>query len=118
MSIDRNASSAKVGMLFVAAAMRSRCGSANHGTSGPMARINTDRIDGAALGWIERKAWDAEADYYLQMLGRPLVFGPAGPLPAAALPAGLRLRIAGGDAGGAQRGRANPLAVLVLCRTI
>jgi UDP-glucose 4-epimerase len=38
--------------------------------SEPMVRINTDRIDGAALGWIERKAWDAEAQYYLQMLGR------------------------------------------------
>ena len=32
--------------------------------SEPMVRINTDRIDGAALGWSEAKAWDSEAEYY------------------------------------------------------
>jgi UDP-glucose 4-epimerase len=30
----------------------------------PMVRINTDRIDGAAFGWTEKVAWDAEADFY------------------------------------------------------
>lgn len=30
----------------------------------PLARINTDVIDAAALGWREDKAWDALADYY------------------------------------------------------
>jgi nucleoside-diphosphate-sugar epimerase len=30
----------------------------------PMVRINTDRVDGAALGWSEAAAWDAEAEYY------------------------------------------------------
>jgi nucleoside-diphosphate-sugar epimerase len=30
----------------------------------PMVRINTDRVDGAALGWNEAAAWDAEAEFY------------------------------------------------------
>ncbi len=30
----------------------------------PMVRINTDRVDGAALGWSEASAWDAEAEFY------------------------------------------------------
>lgn len=30
----------------------------------PMVRINTDRVDGAALGWSEKLAWDAEAEFY------------------------------------------------------
>ena len=30
----------------------------------PIARINTDRVDGDALGWNEAAAWDAEAEYY------------------------------------------------------
>jgi len=30
----------------------------------PKVRINTDRLDGAALGWSESEAWDAEADFY------------------------------------------------------
>jgi UDP-glucose 4-epimerase len=30
----------------------------------PMVRINTDRVDGAALGWSEAAAWDAEAEFY------------------------------------------------------
>lgn len=30
----------------------------------PIVRINTDRIDGAALGWSEAAAWDAEAEFY------------------------------------------------------
>ena len=30
----------------------------------PTARINTDRVDGAALGWSEAAAWDAEAEFY------------------------------------------------------
>jgi UDP-glucose 4-epimerase len=30
----------------------------------PMVRINTDRIDGAAFGWSEKLAWDAEAEFY------------------------------------------------------
>jgi UDP-glucose 4-epimerase len=30
----------------------------------PMVRINTDRIDGAAFGWSESSAWDAEAEFY------------------------------------------------------
>jgi UDP-glucose 4-epimerase len=32
--------------------------------SEPMVRINTDRLDGAALGWSEERAWDAEAEFY------------------------------------------------------
>jgi hypothetical protein len=32
----------------------------------PMVRINTDRIDGAGLGWSETSAWDAEAEFYRQ----------------------------------------------------
>jgi UDP-glucose 4-epimerase len=32
----------------------------------PMVRINTDRIDGAAFGWSEKLAWDAEAEFYSQ----------------------------------------------------
>jgi UDP-glucose 4-epimerase len=32
----------------------------------PMVRINTDRIDGAAFGWSESLAWDAEAEFYDQ----------------------------------------------------
>jgi nucleoside-diphosphate-sugar epimerase len=38
--------------------------------SEPMVRINTDRVDGSALGWEERRAWDAEAEFYLQAAGR------------------------------------------------
>jgi len=34
--------------------------------SEPMVRINTDRIDGDALGWSEASAWDAEAEFYKQ----------------------------------------------------
>jgi nucleoside-diphosphate-sugar epimerase len=30
----------------------------------PMVRINTDRVDGAALGWSEAAAWEAEAEFY------------------------------------------------------
>ena len=30
----------------------------------PTARINTDRVDGAAFGWNESAAWDAEAEFY------------------------------------------------------
>ena len=30
----------------------------------PMVRINTDRVDGAAFGWSEAAAWDAEAEFY------------------------------------------------------
>jgi UDP-glucose 4-epimerase len=30
----------------------------------PMVRINTDRVDGVALGWSEAAAWDAEAEFY------------------------------------------------------
>jgi UDP-glucose 4-epimerase len=30
----------------------------------PMVRINTDRVDGAAFGWNEAAAWDAEAEFY------------------------------------------------------
>jgi hypothetical protein len=30
----------------------------------PMVRINTDRTDGAAFGWNEKLAWDAEAEFY------------------------------------------------------
>jgi UDP-glucose 4-epimerase len=30
----------------------------------PMVRINTDRVDGATLGWNEAAAWDAEAEFY------------------------------------------------------
>jgi len=30
----------------------------------PMVRINTDRIDSAALDWNEAAAWDAEAEFY------------------------------------------------------
>jgi hypothetical protein len=32
----------------------------------PMVRVNTDRIDGAAFGWSEKSAWDAEAEFYDQ----------------------------------------------------
>jgi UDP-glucose 4-epimerase len=32
--------------------------------SEPMVRINTDRLDGAAFGWSEERAWDAEAEFY------------------------------------------------------
>lgn len=32
--------------------------------SEPMARINTDRIDGEKMGWDEAAAWDAEAEFY------------------------------------------------------
>ena len=35
----------------------------------PMVRINTDRIDGAAYGWNETSAWDAEAEFYKQARG-------------------------------------------------
>jgi UDP-glucose 4-epimerase len=31
----------------------------------PMVRLNTDRIDGEALGWSEASAWDAEAEFYM-----------------------------------------------------
>jgi len=31
----------------------------------PMVRLNTDRIDGEALGWKEAAAWDAEAEFYM-----------------------------------------------------
>jgi UDP-glucose 4-epimerase len=30
----------------------------------PMVRVNTDRVDGAAFGWNEKLAWDAEAEFY------------------------------------------------------
>jgi nucleoside-diphosphate-sugar epimerase len=30
----------------------------------PTVRINTDRVDGTALGWSEAAAWDAEAEFY------------------------------------------------------
>ena len=30
----------------------------------PIMRINTDRVDGAAFGWSEPAAWDAEAEFY------------------------------------------------------
>jgi UDP-glucose 4-epimerase len=30
----------------------------------PLVRINTDRVDSAALGWSEAAAWDAEAEFY------------------------------------------------------
>lgn len=30
----------------------------------PMVRVNTNRIDGAAFGWSEAAAWDAEAEFY------------------------------------------------------
>ncbi len=32
--------------------------------SEPKVRINTDRFDGAASGWSESRAWDAEAEFY------------------------------------------------------
>ena len=32
--------------------------------SEPIVRINTDRVDSAALGWSEAAAWDAEAEFY------------------------------------------------------
>ncbi len=33
--------------------------------SEPLARINTDTVDGAAFGWDEEAAWDRVAEYYL-----------------------------------------------------
>jgi nucleoside-diphosphate-sugar epimerase len=33
--------------------------------SEPMARVNTDPVDGASLGWSESAAWDGLADFYL-----------------------------------------------------
>ncbi len=36
--------------------------------SEPRVRINTDVLDGAALGWGERAAWDEFARYYLDLL--------------------------------------------------
>jgi nucleoside-diphosphate-sugar epimerase len=36
----------------------------------PMVRVNTDRIDGAALGWKEGSAWDAEAEFYASQFRR------------------------------------------------
>mgnify|MGYP001603889841 CR=1 FL=1 len=30
----------------------------------PLVRRNTDRVDGAAFGWQEHRAWDAIADFY------------------------------------------------------
>ncbi|MDG3008128.1 NAD-dependent epimerase/dehydratase family protein [Paludisphaera mucosa] len=35
----------------------------------PRVRINTDVVDGEALGWDEPAAWDAMAEYYLQGRG-------------------------------------------------
>lgn len=32
----------------------------------PLIRINTDPLDGAALGWSEPRAWEELADYYLR----------------------------------------------------
>ncbi|MGY8679166.1 NAD(P)-dependent oxidoreductase [Bradyrhizobium sp. UFLA05-153] len=32
----------------------------------PMIRINTDRVDEEVLGWNEKLAWDAEAEFYTQ----------------------------------------------------
>lgn len=32
--------------------------------SEPMVRINTDRVDGTALGWSEALAWDRQAEFY------------------------------------------------------
>jgi nucleoside-diphosphate-sugar epimerase len=32
--------------------------------SEPRVRLNTDAVDGAALGWDERRAWDQFAEYY------------------------------------------------------
>jgi len=36
----------------------------------PLARINTDRVDTAALGWDEGAAWDGIAAYYRGKIGR------------------------------------------------
>jgi len=36
----------------------------------PRVRINTDRVDAAALGWDERSAWDDMAGWYLAETGR------------------------------------------------
>jgi hypothetical protein len=35
--------------------------------SEPRIRINTDQLNAAALGWDEKAAWDAIADYYRQV---------------------------------------------------
>ncbi len=34
----------------------------------PMIRINADRLDGAAFGWSEKLAWDAEAEFYISQM--------------------------------------------------
>lgn len=36
----------------------------------PKVRINTDPVDGAAYGWSESQAWDAEADFYRDRPGQ------------------------------------------------
>lgn len=48
----------------------------------PIVRINTDPVDGHALGWSEQKAWDELATFYVQALAdaRP------GPKPAEVMP--------------------------------
>ncbi len=35
----------------------------------PMVRINSDRVEGAPIGWSESAAWDAEAEFYKTRLG-------------------------------------------------
>jgi UDP-glucose 4-epimerase len=35
--------------------------------SEPHIRINTEPLNGAALGWDEKAAWDRIADYYRQL---------------------------------------------------
>jgi nucleoside-diphosphate-sugar epimerase len=53
----------------------------------PQVRINTDVIDGAALGWREDKAWDALAEFYrgrgFAAAARPAAGSEPPPLPAA-----------------------------------
>lgn len=39
----------------------------------PRERINTDRLDPAALGWNEEIAWDELADFYLKSYSHPLL---------------------------------------------
>lgn len=59
-----------------AAAMRDRTGLAcgleladQREFNEPLARINTDRIDAAGLGWNETAAWDGIAAYYRDAIG-------------------------------------------------
>jgi len=57
----------------------------------PQARINTDVIDGAALGWGEDKAWDALAGFYrgrgFAAAPRPAAVAEPPPPPPPAAPA-------------------------------